>query len=250
MLRFAANLTHLWAELPHLDRFDAAADAGFKAVEILQPYDAPVPETVRALERNGLKMLLLNAPGPNYTGGARGFAAIPGGEARFDYDMRRATRYAKALGARFIHIMSGVADGESARQTLIDNLKRAAEGLPEGLTLTLEPLNTGLNPGYFMCRYDLAAEVIEAVGAPNLALQYDSYHAQVITGDAVACYRTYASMVRHIQVGDAPDRTAPGTGQVDFDTLFEAIEASDYDGWISAEYTPDDRTEQGLGWMP
>ncbi|MEO0765891.1 MAG: TIM barrel protein, partial [Pseudomonadota bacterium] len=97
MPRFAANLTHLWAELPYLDRFDAAADAGFEAVEVLFPYDAPAPETQKALQRNGLEMVLLNAPGPNYTGGARGFAATPGGEARFDYDMRRAVRYAQAL---------------------------------------------------------------------------------------------------------------------------------------------------------
>ncbi len=250
MFHFAANLTHLWAELPYLDRFEAAADAGFKAVEVLQPYDVAVPETVAALERNGLQFVLLNAPGPNYTGGARGFAAIPGGEARFDYDMRRAARYATALGAKIIHVLSGVAEGPEAHAVLIDNLKRAVDALPDSLTLTLEPLNTQANPGYFLSRYDLAADVIEAVGAPNLGLQYDSYHAQVITGDAVACYETYADLIRHIQLGDAPDRTAPGTGNVDFAALFDAIESSGYKGWISAEYTSEDRTELGLGWMP
>lgn len=248
-MKFAANLTHLWAELPFLDRFDAAAEAGFTAVEVLQPYDVPVPEMQQALSRNRLQFLLLNAPGPNYTGGARGFAASPGQESRFDYDMRRATRYARALGAGFIHVMSGVAEGQAAFDTLVTNLKRACTALPDGLTLTLEPLNTADNPGYFLCRYDLAAEVIAAVDAPNLGLQYDSYHAAVITGDAVVCLAEYLPLVRHVQIGDAPGRTAPGTGTVDFPALFATLQDAGYDGWISAEYTPGDRTEKTLRWF-
>ncbi|WP_299618415.1 TIM barrel protein [uncultured Tateyamaria sp.] len=249
MPRFAANLTHLWAELPYLDRFDAAAEAGFEAVEVLMPYDVPAPETQWALRRNGLTMILLNAPGPNYAGGPRGFAALPGGEARFDYDMRRAVRYAQALGAGMIHVLSGVAEGDAAKATLIANLKRACQGLPDGLCLTLEPLNQTAQPGYFLSRYDLAAEIIAAVGAPNLGLQYDSYHAQEITGDAVAAFNTYQPIIRHIQIGDAPGRAPPGTGDVDFVSLFAAIDASDYSGWVSAEYTPQGRTETGLDWM-
>lgn len=249
MFRFAANLTHLWAELPFLDRFDAAAGAGFEAVEVLQPYDIAVPEIQAALERNDLKMLLLNAPGPNYAGGDRGFAAVPGGEARFDYDIRRAVRYARALGAGIIHVMSGVGDGAAARTTVTENLKRAAETLPDGLILTLEPLNTRDNPGYFMCRYDLAAEVLHDVGAENVGLQYDSYHAQLITGDALACLRDYAPLIRHVQIGDAPHRTPPGTGAIDFAALFAALEDVGYTGWVSAEYTPGDRTEKSLGWF-
>lgn len=250
MLKFAANLTHLWAELPYFDRFEAAAEAGFRAVEVLQPYDVPAPETRNALRRNSLQMLLINAPGPNYTGGPRGFAAALDGEKRFDYDIRRAARYAQAFDARFIHVISGAGAGEVAKTTMIANLKRACAGLPEGLTLTIEPLNTGDNPGYFLSSFDLAAEIIEAVGASNLGLQYDSYHAQVITGDAVATFHQMRPLIRHIQIGDAPGRQPPGKGDVDFDALFAAIEASGYDGWISAEYTPDGRTEDGLGWMP
>ena len=250
MLRFAANLTHLWAELPYLDRFDAAAEAGFKAVEVLFPYDVPAPETRKALRRNGLDMVLLNAPGPNYAGGIRGFAALPGGEARFDYDMRRAVRYAQALGAGLIHVMSGVASGSEAKATMIANLKRAADGLPEGLCLSLEPLNRLAQPGYFLSSYDLAAEIIDAVDMPNVGLQYDSYHAQLITGDAVGTFQAMLPLIRHIQIGDAPDRTPPGTGDVDFAALFSAIDSSGYAGWISAEYTPNGRTEAGLEWMP
>lgn len=249
MLKFAANLTHLWAELPYLDRFDAAAEAGFGAVEVLQPYDVPAPETQRALRRNGLQMILLDAPGPNYTGGARGFAATINGEARFDFDMRRAVRYAQALGATYIHVMSGPGAGDVAMAAMIANLKRASKQLPDGLCLTLEPLNTQDNPGCFLSRFDLAAEIIDAVGAPNVALQYDSYHAQMITGDAVATFHDMRPLIRHIQIGDAPGRTAPGKGNVDFPALFAAIEASDYEGWVSAEYTPEGRTETGLDWM-
>lgn len=249
MPRFAANLTHLWAELPYLDRFDAAAEAGFEAVEVLFPYDVPAPETQEALRRNGLGMVLLNAPGPNYTGGARGFAAVPDGEKRFDYDMRRAVRYAQALGARIIHVMSGDGAGPEAKATMIANLRRASAVLPEGLCLTLEPLNEVAQPGYFLSSFDLAAEVIDAVDAPNVALQYDSYHAQMITGDAVATFEAMRPLIRHIQIGDSPGRTPPGTGDVDFPALFAAIDASGYDGWVSAEYTPKGRTETGLNWM-
>lgn len=250
MPKFAANLTHLWAELPYLDRFDAAAEAGFDAVEVLFPYDAPAPETMTALQRNGLQLILLNAPGPNYTGGARGFAAAVGGEARFDYDIRRAVRYAQALGATFIHVMSGMGEGPQAKATMIANLKRASASLREGLCITLEPLNHIAQPGYFLSSFDLAAEIIDAVGAKNVGLQYDSYHAQVITGDALGTFEAMRPLIRHIQIGDAPDRSPPGTGDIDFAALFAAIDGSGYKGWVSAEYTPQGRTEAGLGWMP
>ncbi|MEL7133089.1 MAG: TIM barrel protein [Pseudomonadota bacterium] len=249
MPRFAANLTYLWAELPYLDRFDAAADAGFLAVEVQQPYDVPVPETQTALNKNGLQFILLNAPGPNYTGGARGFAAVPGGAARFDYDMRRAVRYAQALGARVIHVMSGDARGAEAKATFIDNLRRASETLPHELTLAIEPLCAAAQPDYFLNSFDLAAEVIEAVGASNVGLQFDSYHAQEISGDALGTFHAMAPLIRHIQIGDAPGRGAPGTGGIDFDALFAAIDASGYSGWVGAEYRTDGRSDRTLGWM-
>lgn len=249
MPRFAANLSYLWAELPYLDRFDAAGDAGFVAVEVQQPYDVPAPETLDALHRNGLQMVLLNAPGPNYTGGDRGFAAVPGGEKRFDYDIRRAVRYAQVLGASVVHVMSGPGSGEKARATFVANLKRAAETLPRDLTLTIEPLCRASQLDWFLNSFDLAAEVIEAVDAPNVGLQFDSYHAQEITGDAVAAFEAVAPLTRHIQIGDAPGRGAPGTGSVDFQTLLAAIDASGYDGWVAAEYRTEGRTDATLGWM-
>ncbi|NNK17130.1 MAG: TIM barrel protein [Sulfitobacter sp.] len=248
-MKFAANLTFLWAELPYLDRFNAAADAGFEAVEILFPYDNPAKETQRALTSNGLQMVLLNAPPPNYTGGQRGFAAQPDMVARFRHDIQRAYRYAEALGVSFVHVMSGEAEGAAAKQTFVDNLRWAAENAPEELTLTVEPLNQIAMPGYFMSDYGLAADVLEAVAAPNVALQYDSYHAQMIHGDAVAVYEQYSDLTGHIQIGDTPRRGVPGSGDVDFATLFDRIESSGYDGWISAEYHTDGRTADTLNWM-
>ena len=248
-LKFAANLSHLWPELPYLDRFGAAAAAGFVAVEVLFPYDIAAKDTQRALLANGLQMILINAPPPNYTGGARGFAAQPEMVQRFQYDMRRVFRYAEALGVSFVHVMTGEAQGSAARQTLVDNLKWAADAAPKGLTLTLEPLNAKAMPGYFLNDYALAADVLAAVDAPNVGLQYDSYHAQMIHGDAVAVFEQYLPLIRHIQIGDAPDRGAPGTGDVDFDGLFQRIKAAEYTGWISGEYSPDGPTEDRLGWM-
>lgn len=248
-LNFAANLTFLWPELPYLDRFDAASEAGFRAVEVLFPYDVSAKETQAALGRNGLQMILLNAPPPNYTGGARGFSAVPGLEARFQSDMRRAFRYATALGVGLIHVMTGEAEGAAAKATMIENMRWAAGAAPKGVTLMLEPLNPVAFPGYFLNDYALAAEVLDQVGADNVALQFDSYHAQMIHGDAVATFKAYGALIRHIQIGDTPERGAPGTGDVDFRALFKAIKASGYKGRISGEYNPDGPTEPTLGWM-
>ncbi|MEP5731514.1 MAG: TIM barrel protein [Sulfitobacter sp.] len=247
-LKFAANLTSLWPELPYLDRFNAAAEAGFDAIEILFPYEVAAKETQRALLANGQQLVLLNAPPPNYTGGVQGFAAEPDRIDRFQRDIIRAYRYAEMFGASYLHVMSGYAEGETARETFVSNLIWAADRAPEGLTLTVEPLNAKAMPGYYMNDYDLAAEVINAVDLPNVGLQFDSYHAQMIHGNAVAVFDKFAPLIRHIQIGDTPERRAPGTGEVDFAELFTRIAASGYDGWISAEYHPGGATEDTLEW--
>jgi hydroxypyruvate isomerase len=248
-MKAAANLSHLWPELPYLDRFDAAAKAGFKGVEVLFPYDVSAKDTRRALMRNGLKMVLINAPPPNYTGGTRGFAAVVGGENRFAYDMRRAGRYAQELRVPMLHVMSGEATGPAAKATIIANLKEAVLSAPAGLILTLEPLCQEAQPGYFLNDYALAADIIAAVNAPNLKLQFDTYHAQMIHGDAVAVYMEYRKLIAHVQIGDTPSRGAPGSGDVDFAELFATLKSDGYDGWISGEYTPGPTTEITLDWM-
>lgn len=249
MPRFAANLSLLFTELPYLDRFAAAADAGFEAVEILFPYDLAAGQTRRALLANGLELVLINAPPPNYTGGTPGYAAIPGGEARFEYDIRRALRYADELRPGLIHVMSGYCKGDAAQQTFVRNLQWAADLAPRQ-GFTIEPLNPSDQPGYFMDDYDLAAQVLAQVDRPNVGLQYDSYHAQVIHGDAAQVWASHGAAAVHIQLGAAPGRTEPAPGAIDFPALFDAIDASGYDGWVSAEYHPTTaRTQDSLHWM-
>ncbi|MEP1933397.1 MAG: TIM barrel protein, partial [Roseibium sp.] len=241
-------LTLLFDELPYLDRFDAAAAAGFEAVEILFPYEFAAKETSRALIANGLELVLINAPPPNYTGGERGFAAVPGGRQRFQHDIRRVLRYADVLKPKIVHVMSGAANGSDARTTFVENLQWAADNAP-AQRFTIEPLNSVDQPGYFLNDYDLAIGVLDAVNRPNVGLQYDTYHAQMITGDAMAVWHAVGNHAVHVQVGSAPGRHEPGAGNMDFPALFAAIDADGYDGWVSAEYHSTGLTEACLEWM-
>ncbi|MDW3223790.1 MAG: TIM barrel protein [Paracoccaceae bacterium] len=249
MFKIAANLSHLWPEIPYLDRFDAAAEAGFEGVEVLFPYDMPAKDTQRALLKSGLPMVLINAPPPNYTGGARGFAAVPELDDRFRFDLRRALRYCEALRVPMLHVMTGAAEGTEARETLIANLRWASEQVPENMTLLLEPLNTVSMPGYYLNDYELAADILNELGISNIALQFDTFHAQTIHGDALEVYEKHKLLVRHIQIGDAPDRTTPGQGDVNFNAFFDRLKADGYAGWVSAEYTPGPQTEDSLSWL-
>ncbi|MES0862170.1 TIM barrel protein [Ruegeria sp. SCPT10] len=249
MPRFAANLSLLFTELPYLDRFAAAADAGFSAVEILFPYDLAAKETRRALLANGLDLVLINAPPPNYTGGQPGYAAVPGGEARFQSDIRRVLRYAEVLKPRLIHIMSGYASGPQAMASFVRNLQWAADAAPDQ-QFTIEPLNPVSQPNYFLNDYALAAEVLDQVNRPNIGLQYDSFHAHMIHGNALDVWHQHHDRVVHAQIGAAPDRSEPGDGPTDFPSLFNAMDSCGYTGWVSAEYNPTtQRTEHSLGWL-
>lgn len=248
MPKFCANISFLWKDLPVTSRILAAAGAGFDAVEILFPYDDPVPEIRQALERTGLHLALINCPPPNYTGGARGFAAVPGQGERFRTDFRRALRYAQTLGAQHLHIMSGAAEGDVAQAALIDNLRWACAEAPDQ-SLTIEPINPQDMPGYFLNDFDLAARVIGEVGAPNLGLQFDAYHAHRITGDLMGTWDRHRALVRHVQFADHPGRHEPGSGEIDLTGFFARLDAEGYAGWASAEYAPAGEVEDGLGWM-
>jgi hydroxypyruvate isomerase len=249
MMKPAAHLGLLWTDLPFFDRFEAAATAGFTAVEVPFPYDVAAKDTQRALVRCGLRLIAIAAPPPNYTGGTRGFAAVPDGEARFAHDMRRAFRYAKELRVPIINVLAGDAGGAVAQATMIANLKQVADLAPAGLTLTIEPLCAQAHPDYFLNDYALAARIIGAVDAPNLKLQFDSYHAQMIHGDAVAVFERYGDLVAHVQIADTPARSAPGTGDVDFPALFAALRGAGYDGWVSGEYAPAGPVDATLAWV-
>lgn len=245
----AANLSLLWQELAYLDRFEAAAKAGFTAVEVLFPYDLAADETRRACVANGLELILINAPPLNEISSARGFAAVPGRSEMFRRDMARAFDYAETLGARFVHVMAGEAAGQEGFETFVGNLAWAASVAPKGLILTIEPLNPVAMPGYFLNDYGLAERIIEQIAMPNLGLQYDSYHAQMIHCDAVDVFDRYRAHIVHAQIGDTPDRGAPGTGAVDFRALFARMKSAGYAGWVSGEYQPGPVTEESLGWM-
>ncbi|MCP3971981.1 MAG: TIM barrel protein [Rhodobacteraceae bacterium] len=248
MPRFAANLTFLFKEFPFLERFEAAADAGFSAVEVLFPYDDAATEITRRLTRAGLPLALINTPPPNWAGGDRGFAAIPGGEERFRRDFKRTLRYASRLKPQHIHIMAGKAQGPVARDTYLRNLSWAAAQAP-GQSLTIEPLNATDMPGYYLHDFEQASVVLAEVGAANLGLQFDAYHAHLITRDVPGTWATYRHLVRHIQVAGVPGRNEPAGGEIDYPGFFATLDAEGYDGFVSGEYNPKGRTAEGLGWI-
>jgi hydroxypyruvate isomerase len=248
MPRFAANLTWLFTELPFMDRFRAAKEAGFDAVEVLYPYDCPTQDMRDQLVWNDLKFVLMNCPPPNATGGAQGFAAVPALKDRFRRDFDRAMRFAGVLKPNVLHIMSGPAAGPEARATLIENLKWAAARAPEA-QLTIEPINPHDMPGYFLNDFDLAADILDTVAAPNLGLQFDAYHAHRITGDLLGTWAAHGPRAVHVQIAGYPGRHEPTVGEIDYPAFFTRLKSDAYQGFVSAEYAPRDTTEQGLGWL-
>lgn len=247
MPKFCANLTWLFTELPFMERFEAAKEAGFDAVEVLSPYDANAQDIVKELAKHDLHMALINCPPPNYAGGEQGFAAMPGLEARFRSDFKRALRYAQTLGAQHLHIMSGVAQGDAAKATFIENLRWAAAEAPDQ-SLTIEPINNETIPGYFLNDFDLAREIIMLIDAPNLRLQFDAYHAAKITGDVLGTWDKMRDITAHVQVAQMPDRSEPDQGQIDFPAFFAGLDAQGYEGWVAGEYKPRVTTQAGVGW--
>lgn len=231
-----------------MERFRAAAEAGFEAVEILFPYDAPAQDMRDQMIWNGLTFVLMNCPPPNAIGGPQGFAAIPGLEDRFRRDFDRTLRFARVLKPRHLHIMAGVAEGPEAEVTFRENLKWAAARAPRQ-SLTIEPINRTDMPGYFLADYDTAARVLDAIGAPNLGLQFDAYHAHRITGDVLGAWAAHGARAVHIQVAGFPGRNEPAGGDIDYPAFFARIDRDGYAGWVSGEYAPAGDTAKGLGWM-
>ncbi len=248
MPKFCANLTWLFTELPFLERFEAAKDAGFDAVEVLSPYDVNAQDIVKELAKHDLDMALINCPPPNYTGGDQGFAAVPGLEARFRTDFKRALRYAQTLGAQHLHIMSGAAAGDDAKATFMENLRWAAAQAPDQ-SLTIEPINNDTIAGYFLNDFDLGREIVTGIDAPNLRLQFDTFHAAKITGDVLDTWAAMRDITAHIQVAQMPDRDEPDQGEIDFPAFFQDLDAQGYTGWVAGEYKPRTTTLAGVGWV-
>ncbi len=248
MPKFCANLSWLFAELPFIERFKAAKDMGFDAVEVLFPYDHPTQEIRDQLVWTGLAFILMNCPPPNATGGPQGFAATPDLEDRFRRDFDRTLRYAQVLKPRHIHIMAGAAEGPDAETCFIENLRWAAARAPNQ-SLTIEPINRHDMPGYFLADYDRAARILDAVAAPNLGLQFDAYHAHRITGDVMSTWTAHGHRAAHVQIAGFPGRHEPLGGEIDYPAFFTRLDADGYQGWVSAEYAPSGLTAAGLGWM-
>ncbi|PLX39003.1 MAG: hydroxypyruvate isomerase [Hyphomicrobiales bacterium] len=250
MPRFAANLSMMFTERPFMERFAAAAEAGFEAVEYLFPYEHDAAAIRAELDSNGLTQALFNLPPGNWDEGERGLAALPGREGQFAASLDTALAYAEVIGVPRLHAMAGIASGEDARAAYIANLKLAAEKAAErGLTLLIEPINTRDMPGYHLSRTDDALAVIDAVGAANLRLQLDLYHCQIMEGDLARHIERLLPFVDHIQIAGVPDRHEPDLGEVNYPYLFDRLDELGYDGWIGCEYRPRDRTENGLGWF-
>ncbi|MDM0115847.1 hydroxypyruvate isomerase [Variovorax sp. J22R133] len=253
MPKFAANLTMLFTELPFMERFEAAAKAGFKAVEYLFPYPFPKEELAAALKANGLTQVLHNLPAGNWDGGERGIACHPDRVTEFREGVARAIEYATALGCPQVNCLAGKlpvgAAMQESHQTLVSNLRHAAEALKgANIRLLIEPINTFDIPGFFLTRTDQALALIQEVDSSNLFVQYDIYHAQRMEGELAATLQKNLSRIGHIQLADNPGRGEPGTGEINYPWLFRHIDAIGYTGWIGCEYKPRGTTVEGLGW--
>jgi hydroxypyruvate isomerase len=250
MPRFAANVSFLFTELPFLDRFAAAAAAGFRGVELLFPY-AYAAEDIRArLDANGLELVLFNLPPGHWDRGERGFAALPGREDEFASAVDLALRYAETLRCMRLHALAGLRPQGAERAVYIGNLQLAARwAAPSGIDILIEPINTGDIPGYFLTTTGAARDIIAEAGEPNLGLQLDLYHRHKMEGDAEGAIAEFGPLVRHYQCASPPDRGEPDAGEIDYRKVFRLIDESGYTGWIGCEYRPRGETRAGLGWV-
>lgn len=254
MPRFAANLTFLWADRPFMARFDAAARAGFTAVEYMFPYAEEIDAIAGEMRRLGLRQVLFNLPAGDWAAGDRGIAADPGRRDQFRDGVRLAIDVARCLGCVKINCLAGKrleeVSPEEQRACLADNLKFAASAFEQaGLTLLLEPVNTFTIPGFIVSTSSQAFEVMDIVGASNLKLQYDVFHAQRMEGNLAHTLRTHIGRIGHVQVADSPDRHEPGTGEINFAYLFRVLDEIGYDGEVGLEYQPSGDTDDSLGWI-
>jgi hydroxypyruvate isomerase len=254
MIRLAANISTMFTELPFADRIEAAAKAGFRAIECQFPYVVEPREIAQRLSTSGMKWVLFNAPPGNPDAGERGIASLPGREQDFNAGLSRALEYVAATDCRRVHVMAGLLPSGVARDshldTYISNLTHAADRLAGvGVTVMIEPINTRVDvPGYLLDGTTMAVECIRAVNRPNIRLQYDVYHMQIMEGDLMRSVERLLPWIGHIQIADNPGRHEPGTGEIAFERLLRHIDAIGYEGYIGCEYLPAQGTVDGLGW--
>ncbi|AJD59084.1 MULTISPECIES: hydroxypyruvate isomerase [Pseudomonas] len=254
MPRFCANLSMLFTEVDFLERFDAAAKAGFTGVEYLFPYDVEAEAIKARLEANSLEQVLFNLPAGDWAKGERGIACRPDRVQEFREGVDKAIAYARVLGNRQVNCLAGIRpqghDCASVEKTFVDNLRYAADKLEAaGIRLVMEMINTLDIPGFYLQNTRQALEIRDKVGSANLFLQYDIYHMQIMEGDLARTLENQLAAINHVQLADNPGRHEPGTGEINYRFLFEHLDRIGYQGWIGCEYKPATTTEAGLGWM-
>lgn len=254
MPKFSANLSFLYQDLAFLDRFAAAANDGFGALEYLGPYAEPKEKVADTLKANGLKQALFNVPSGDWAGGERGIACLPDRVEEFRSGISLALDYAKALACPQVNVISGLipkgADLETLEKVLVENLKYAAERTADaGVKLLIEPINLRDIPGFFLSSTDHAARILEKVGSDNLYIQYDFYHMQIMQGDLIPTFTRLKERIAHVQIADNPGRNEPGTGEINYGFILSELDRLGYEGWVGCEYKPKAGTTEGLGWM-
>ena len=254
MPKLCANLKWLFTELPLLDRFDAAARAGFRAVEYPTPYEQPMAVLQQRLRDCGLQQVLINTPaGDPALGEQAGLACLPGRQAQFRDDWRRSLDYAAALDCKQVQVQAGILPGGISRErgwaTYLGNVAWAAEQAAlAGVKPLLEPINQIDIPGFFLRTQEEGAAVVEALGHDKVGLQFDIYHCQVEQGSVSRRLRALMPIIDHLQIADSPGRNEPGTGEIAWDHMFRLIDALGYEGWVGCEYKPAAGTAEGLAW--
>jgi hydroxypyruvate isomerase len=254
MPQFAANLTMMFNEVAFPQRFSAAAKAGFRAVEFLFPYDYPPEQVAGWLRETGLEVVLFNLPPGDWAAGERGLASLPGREDEFRAGVERGLAYALALGVPRVHMMAGLApsglDPQPLRETYLANLRHAARAFAaHGIEVLIEPINGRDMPGYFLQSQSQAHALREACGEPNVKVQMDFYHAQIVEGDLTSTFKKYAGAIGHVQIASVPLRHEPDDGEINYPYVFRMLDEMGYTGWVGCEYRPRGRTEDGLGWL-
>jgi hydroxypyruvate isomerase len=252
-MRFSANLGLLWPDRPLIARVDAAARAGFRAVEMHWPYDVPAGDVAEAARRNGVTLLGINTAPGRLDAGERGLGAVPGRAGDFLATVDQAVEYCRSSGASAIHVMAGnvaAADRARARTVFADNLRiAAAKTAAHRITLLLEPLNPIDNPGYFYSTLAEAVSLIEDLAVPNLKLQFDVYHVARTEGDVLAKLEKHRRHIGNVQIAAVPSRAEPDEGEIAYPAIFAALERLQYEGFIGCEYRPRGDTDAGLSWM-
>lgn len=254
MPNFAANLTMMFNEVPFLDRFQAAKDAGFEAVEFLFPYDHTIPEVAARVQAADVKVALFNMPPGDWAAGERGIAALSDRKEEFQVGVTRAVEYARALDCKTLHLMSGLVSDAQERDSMLEtyagSLRFAADACQEiGATVVIEPLNNRDVPGYLIYDVGTAQSLVDTVTRPNVGIQFDMYHVQIMEGDLAKRFEAHLDDICHVQIAGVPERHEPSIGEVNYPYLFQMMDRLGYQGYVGCEYNPRGVTQEGLDWF-